>query len=279
MRPPICAGVRLSLKGASATGHRPILVPSTSVSHSSARNWGSRSQRSSAVWQTPAGTPAAWSRSMHSYASRFRVHSPRRMLRSSWLQTLASRLAKRASAPGIGAGDTDQRIPLVVIKTGDRDPTVNALATISSMRRGTAMGRVIAGSLPLAPVHCPFENGLCAKKDARLTLRGVDALTFARHRAIVERAEQGLRKAIRAHPIEVGIAPPSRHRGLRQAPHMIPSGERAGDRPHRPQASVGSVAAHARLLHVDDVGADFALDVVAQPQPVKHAGGEALRDN
>ena len=60
---------------------------------------------------------------------------------------------------------------------------------------------------------------------------------------------------------------------------MIRSGERAGDRPDRPQASVGSIAAHARLLHIDDVRAYFTLDVVAQPQTVKHAGGEALRDN
>ena len=60
---------------------------------------------------------------------------------------------------------------------------------------------------------------------------------------------------------------------------MIRSGERAGDRPDRPQASVRSVAAHARLLHKDDVGAHFALDVVAQPQTIEHAGREALRDN
>src|ERR1700722_3658093 len=123
------------------------------------------------------------------------------------------------------ADDTDQRIPLLIIKAGDRDPTVNALATISPMWRRAAMGRAIAGSPPFAPVHRPFENGWTAEKDARLTLRGVDALAFARHRAIIERAEQGLRKAISTHPIEVGIAPPGRHRGLRQARHMIRSGE------------------------------------------------------
>src|ERR1700728_1927120 len=181
--------------------------------------------------------------------------------------------------PSTDADDTGQRIPLLVIKTGDRDPTINALATISPMRRGAAMGRAIAGSLPFAPVHRPFEDALCAKKDAGFTLRGVDALTFAGHRAVVERAEQGLRKAISAHPIEVGIAPPGRHRGLRQTRHVIRSSERAGDRPDRSQASVGAIAPHPRLLHIDDVGAYFTLDVVAQPQTVEHAGREALGDN
>src|SRR5580704_17423603 len=128
-------------------------------------------------------------------------------------------------APSVGAGDTNQRIPLLVIETGDRNAAVNAFATVSPMRRSAAVRRAIAGSLPFAPVHRPFENGLPAKKDARLTLRGVDALTFARHRAVVERAKQGLRKAISAHPVEVGIAPPGGHRGLRQTRHVIRSGE------------------------------------------------------
>ena len=92
------------------------------------------------------------------------------------------------------------------------------------MRRGAAMGRVIAGSLPFAPVDRPFENRLCAKKDAGFALRGVDALTFARHRAIIERAEQGLCKAISTHPIEVGIAHPAGIAGSGR-PDMICSSE------------------------------------------------------
>ena len=94
MRLPICAGVWLSLKGACATGHRPILVPSTSVSHRApaVRSW---SQRSS-VWQTPRNACGP-SRSMH-HRRRVRVHAPTRLSRSSWLPTLASRHMKRESA-------------------------------------------------------------------------------------------------------------------------------------------------------------------------------------
>src|SRR6266581_3930488 len=55
--------------GTSASGQQPILVPVTSVSHESAASCGSRSQRSPAVWHTPAGTPARWSASMVSYAA------------------------------------------------------------------------------------------------------------------------------------------------------------------------------------------------------------------
>ncbi len=58
MRPPMYAGLSLSLTGTSASGQRPIFVPVTSVSHESAASCGSWSQRSSAVWHTPAGTPA-----------------------------------------------------------------------------------------------------------------------------------------------------------------------------------------------------------------------------
>jgi hypothetical protein len=43
------AGLALIFTGTSAIGQRPILVPVTSVSQSSAASWGSRSQRSSAV--------------------------------------------------------------------------------------------------------------------------------------------------------------------------------------------------------------------------------------
>ncbi len=182
-------------------------------------------------------------------------------------------------APSLRASHLNQRVPLLVIKTGDRDPAVNAFAAVSPMRRGAAMGRAIAGSLPFAPVHRPFENGLATEKDARFALRGVDALALARHRAVVERAEQRLREAISAHPIEEGIAPASGHRGLRQTRHVIRSRERGGDRADSPQTSVGPIAPHARLLHIDDVGTYFALNVIAEPQTVKHAGRETLRDN
>src|SRR5881397_683482 len=49
------AGLSLILTGTSASGQRPIFVPVSSVSHESAASCGSRSQRSSAVWHTPAG--------------------------------------------------------------------------------------------------------------------------------------------------------------------------------------------------------------------------------
>src|SRR5580704_15197455 len=50
-------------------------------------------------------------------------------------------------APRVGAGDTNQRIPLLIIETGDRNPAVNPFATVSPVRRGAAVWRAIASSL------------------------------------------------------------------------------------------------------------------------------------
>ena len=97
MGPPTWAGVALSFIGSSATGQVPILVPVTSVSHRSAASCGSLSQRSSAVWQTPAGTPAACSRAVASAASWPAVHAPTAASSASWWARRDSSVAKRGS--------------------------------------------------------------------------------------------------------------------------------------------------------------------------------------
>ena len=93
------------------------------------------------------------------------------------------------------------------------------------------------------------------------------------------RAEHGQGEAVGAHPVEVGVAPPRRHRRLGQPRHLRQAGKGVRDRAHGAKAAVGALRAHARLLDVDDVRLDGAQRVVSQAPAVEHARREALRDD
>ena len=71
-----------------------------------------------------------------------------------------------------------------------------------------------------------------ADEEPDLGLRGVDPLALAGALAVEERGEDRQREAVRAHPVEVRVAPAGRHRGLRAAP-TSPTGRRTRSRSDR----------------------------------------------
>ena len=94
-----------------------------------------------------------------------------------------------------------------------------------------------------------------------------------------QRAQHRQRKTVGAHPVEIRVAPARGHRGFGQARHFGQARKRIGYRPYGAKAPVGALRAHARLLHVDDVGLDLAQHVVAQAPVVEHAGRKTFRDD
>src|SRR5439155_25446245 len=104
-------------------------------------------------------------------------------------------------------GDLRQSMPFGIGEAGDGDPAVLAGATVGAVRRGRLIGRAVAVAPPLALIGRPVEDRRAGQEDAGLALRGVDPLALAGALAVIDRAEQGQRVAIGAHPVEIGIAP------------------------------------------------------------------------
>src|SRR5262249_22148011 len=118
-----------------------------------------------------------------------------------------------------------------------------------------------------------------ADEEADLSLRRIDPLALTGARAVEQRAQHGKRKAVSSHPVEVAVSPARRHSRFGQTRHFRQPCTRGGDWPDRAEASIGALRAHARLLHVDDVGLDLAHRLVTEPPTVEHTRREAFRDD
>src|SRR5689334_60636 len=101
-------------------------------------------------------------------------------------------------------GDPGQRAPFLVSEAGDRNPAVLALAAISAVRRRRLVRRAVAVPIELAIVDRPVEDRRAGQENAALALRSVDPLSLAGALAVIDRAEQGQRVAVGAHPVEIG---------------------------------------------------------------------------
>jgi len=177
------------------------------------------------------------------------------------------------------ARNASQLRELFIAETSDGDPAIRARAPIGAVRRRGFVRGTIAEPRPDASVCGPVEDGGPGKEKPCLALRSVDPLALARALAVMERAEDRQGVAVGAHPIEIGIAPADGHRRLRKPRHLGRSRESGGDRAHGSQPAVSSVAPHAGLLDIDDVGADAAQHVIAEPEALQHARRKPLGDN
>ena len=176
-------------------------------------------------------------------------------------------------------GHFRQRVPLRIVKASDGDPAVIARTLVHVMRRGGLERRRVADALPDAVVRRPIQRGRAGDEEPHFGLRGIDPLAFARTVAVIQRAQHGQTKTVRAHPIEIRVAPARGHCRLRQTRHFRQARERIGNRPHGAKAPVGALRAHARLRHVNNAGAQLLQHVVAQAPVVQHAGRKPFRDD
>ena len=162
MRPPMYAGLSLSLTGTSATGQRPIFVPVTSVSHSSARQLRivvAAVARGLAHARRHAG-PLQREHQLVGVA-RSRPPGDQRIERVLVREPRRERREARIARPLRMPGHFDERAPLGVGEAGDRDPAIVAGARIDVVRRRRLVRRAIAVARPDASVGRPVEDRWC----------------------------------------------------------------------------------------------------------------------
>ena len=105
---------------------------------------------------------------------------------------------------------------------------------------------------------------------------GIDPLPLTGLIAVIQRAQDGQRIAIGAHPIQIRISPAHRHRRFRQAGHVALTAERRRYRADRSHAAIRAKSPHAGLLDIDNIRPDLLHDVIAKTQPRQHARRKPL---